>query len=359
MALLSSLDAVFPWFVCLSFRKVRDMIRGSLARSAFIGFVLIVAVSSANAQVAHTLEGKVHLPNGDLPPHSVKVTLTFNGARVYETFTDLSGRFSFGPLRRGIYHLIAEGDGEVFETTTVRAEVSAYVSAAQTFTQNIQLKPKAGKPLPRAAVVSAEELDASIPEQARKSYQKGMKDGSDQKPENAIKHFQKAIEAHPQFYLAHVGMAEQYAKLNRYDEAIAAFRKAIELKADRAAAQVGLGVTLVKQKKYSDALGPLRRSIEIENQYSTPYLFLGLAEMMTGDYTSAETNLLRAYQIDKPALSHIYLANLYDLKGEPAKAIQHLEAFLKENPDNPNAGQIREVIKKLRTQKTKDKDEGG
>ena len=44
-------------------------------------------------------------------------------------------------------------------------------------------------------------------------------------------------------------------------------------------------------------------------------MFLGLSEMMTGDYKSSEANLLRAYEIGKPALARMYLANLYDLKG--------------------------------------------
>ena len=102
-----------------------------------------------------------------------------------------------------------------------------------------------------------------------------------------------------------------------YDEAVAAYQKAIELRSDRAAAHVGLGLIFVKQKKYAEAIAPLRRSLDIEKQSSTPYLFLGLSEMMTGDYKSSEANLLRAYEIGKPALAHVYLANLYELTGEP------------------------------------------
>src|SRR4029078_4031858 len=145
---------------------------------------------------------------------------------------------------------------------------------------------------------------------------------------------------------------EQYAKLKRDDEAAAAYQKAIDMKPDRAPAYVGLGVMLVKQKKYSEAISPRRRSLEIEKQSSTPYLFLGLAEMMTGDYQSSETSLLRAYEIGKPPRAHLCLANLYDLKGEPAKAIEHLKAFIKESPNLPEERQaeIREVIEKLRKQ---------
>lgn len=324
------------------------MPKGHLIRVAAVSATVLLAFFSSYGQGSHTLQGKVILPNGSPPPNSVKVTLTFNGRRLYETFTDLSGRFSFTGLQRGMYELIAEGDDLSFETTKINAEVSAYGSAPQAFTQNIQLRFKANKTVPPASVTSVEALDPNVPQRAREAYQKGIKRAEDNNPEQAVKLLQEAIAIHSQFYSAHVALAEQYTKLKRYAEA--AYRKAIELKSDRPSAHIGLGVLLVKQKKYDEAIGPLHRSIEIDKQSSTPYLFLGLAEMMTGKYQSSETNLLRAYDIGKPTLAHIYLANLYDLKGEPSKAIEQLKAFLKENPELPNSRQteIREAIEKLR-----------
>jgi tetratricopeptide (TPR) repeat protein len=150
-------------------------------------------------------------------------------------------------------------------------------------------------------------------------------------------------------------LGEQCDKLKRYPEAEAAYKRAVELKSDAAAAHSGLGVVLVKQKKYAEAIPPLRRSVEIHKASSAPYLFLGLAEMMTGDYDSAESNLLRAYEISKPTIAHIYLANLYEQRRQPGKAIEHLQAYLKENPESPNSEQIREAIDKLRKQIPKQK----
>jgi Tfp pilus assembly protein PilF len=274
------------------------------------------------------------------------VTLSYNGRRINETFTDLSGRFFFTGLGNGIYYLTAEGDGETFETTTLNAEVTAFGRSSQTFTQNIQLRLKPGKSLPAAGVVS---VDTAVPEGARKAYEKGVKKAGDNKPEEAIKLLQESIQAHPAFYAAHIMIGEQYGKLQRYDEAVAAYQKAIELKSDAPDGHVGLGVTFVKQKRYAEAIVPLRRGIELNKQSPTPYLFLGLAEMFTGDYTAAEADLLRGYEIAKTPIVHLYLANLYELKGEPAKAIERLKAFLKENPNLNEARQadIRQAIDKL------------
>lgn len=321
-------------------------------RIAILVAGILIASLVAFAQGQNSLQGKVHFADGTTPAAPVRVTLTYNGMNVYETFTDLSGRFSFTGLHRGVYELAAEGDDQTFETTKVNAEISAYGSAPQTFTQNIQLRLKSGKAVPPAGVVAAEALDPSIPARSREEYQMGVKDAGNNKPENAVKHFQEAIIIYQPFYSAHVAIAEQYAKLKRDEEAASAYQKAIELKPDRAAAYVGFGVMRVKQKRYVDALAPLRRSLEIDRRSSTPYLFLGLAEMMTGDYLASEADLLRAYEIGKPSLAHIYLANLYELKHEPAKAIEHLKAFLKENPQLPDARQteLRDAIEKLRKQ---------
>jgi Tfp pilus assembly protein PilF len=318
-------------------------------RVAALAVAIVVASATAFAQNIHTLQGRVSFANGAQPANPVRVTLTFSGKPVYETFTDLSGRFSFSGLSRGMYRLTAETDGQTFETTRVDAEVSGFGSP-QTFTQNIQLRSKGGNPPASAAVVSVEESDPNLPVKAREQYQKGLKQARDNKPEKAIKLFEEALTAHPQFYSAYVALAEQYAKVKRDQESAAAYQKAIEIKPDNASAYVGFGVMLVKQKQYAEAIPPLRRSLELDKQSSTPYLFLGLAEMMTGDYQSAEASLLRSYEIGKPALARIYLANLYELKGEPEKAIQQLKSFLDETPNLPDErrAEIRTAIDKLR-----------
>jgi tetratricopeptide (TPR) repeat protein len=319
-------------------------------RFVSIALATLLAATTSLGQAAHSLQGRVVLPNGAQPPNPVKITLSFSGKRVHEAFTDLSGRFFFSGLSRGRYQLSAEGDGATFETTQAEAEVLGFGSGSQTYTQNIQLRVKAGKTIAAAGVTSVEAMDPNLPPRAREQYEKGLKLSRDNNPEKAVKLFEEALTAYPQFYSAHIAVAEQYAKLKRDQEAVAAYQKAIDIKPDRAPAYVGIGVMLVRQQRYPEAIPPLRRSLEMDKLSSTPYLFLGMAEMMTGDYMAAEANLLRSYEIGKPALARMYLANLYELKGEPEKAIQQLKAFLEESPNLPDErrAEIGRVIDKLR-----------
>ena len=310
--------------------------------------LLLLAPAGARAQGTNTLEGRVSLPSGAQPAQSVRVTLTQGGRRIFETFTDLSGRFIFAGLRRGAYRLTAEGDGRLFETTSVDVDISSIGSGAQAYA-NIQLAPKAGAAAEgQPSSVTAEEIDPSVPERAREKYRQGVRSAADGKAEQAAKLFAEAVAAHERFYVARMALAEQLYKLKRYDEAAAAYRKASELEPDLAAPYVGVGVTLVAQGRYEEGARLLRGVVELDKDLPAPYLSLGYAEMMLGDYAQAERHLLRAVELGRPPLARVYLANVYEQTGEPARAAAQLEAFLKENPDSPQKEGVRAALDKLR-----------
>lgn len=315
---------------------------------------LLLCASAARArQGANSLEGRVTMPNGEAPPQSVRVTLTLNGRRIYETFTDLNGHFTFSGIANGSYMLIAESDGSsVFETTSVRADATAFGSP-QSFTQNIQLRLKPGATLERASTVSVEELDPSIPARAREEYRQGVKSAAENKAEDAARHFAEAVREHPAFYAAELALADEYEKRQRHEDALAAYKRASELKPERHEPYVGIGVSLVNLKRYDEGIRLLRGVIELDKTLTAPYLSLGYAEMMTGDYKSAESHLLRACELNRASVAQVYLANVYEQTNEAQQAINHLEIYLKENPKTPNAEALRAAIEKLRRKQKK------
>ncbi len=328
-------------------------LRRLLIRITFASLALLCAAARAQSQGINSLEGRVVLPSGAQPAQSVRVTLTEAGRPIYETFTDISGRFHFSGLRPGSYQLTAEGDGQTFETTTVNVEVGTF-GGAQTLTQNIQLRPKDGGATPPAGTVSAEEIDPGVPDAAKEKYKQGLKTAADNKPEQAAKLFAEAVADYARFYAANLALAEQLSKLQRYDEALAAYSRAGEIKPDRAEPYVGIGVTLVSERRYDEGIKMLRGVIEVDKSLPAPYLSLGYAEMMTGDYKSAEEHLLRSLELSKPALARVYLANVYEQTGEFSKAVSQLETYLKENPHSPQADAVRDAIEKLK-RKAKEK----
>ncbi|HEX6185770.1 MAG TPA: tetratricopeptide repeat protein [Pyrinomonadaceae bacterium] len=326
--------------------------RARLALACLALLLLTASAREARAQ-GYTLEGRVALPSGAQPAQPVRVTLTLSGRRLFETFTDLSGRFEFSGLRSGTYRLTAEGDGRLFETTSVEVEISSVGGGTQVYA-NIQLTPKSGANTTQASSVTVEELDPSVPERAREKYRQGIRSAADGKAEQAVKLFAEAVAAHERFFVARMALAEQLYKLKRYDEAAAAYRKASELEPDRAGPYVGVGVTLVAQGRYEEGIRLLRGVVELDKDLPAPYLSLGYAEMMVGDYAAAEGHLRRAVELGRPPLARVYLANVYEQTGDPARAAAQLEAYLKENPDSPQKEGVRAALDKLR-KKAKEK----
>jgi Tfp pilus assembly protein PilF len=319
------------------------------ARVAIACLALLLSASAARAQGPSGVEGRVMLPSGAQPAQPVRVRLIQSGRPVFETYTDLSGRFYFSGVHTGSYQLTAEGDGSTFETTTVSVEVSVFSGGGQNITQNIQLRAKAGAGAASpAGTVAAEEIDPGVPDPAKEKYRRGMKSASDNKPEEAVKLFQDALKEHERFYAAALALGAQLSKLQRYDEALAAYRRAGELKPDKPEPYVGVGVSLVSMKRYDEGIRMLRGVIEVDKELPAPYLSLGYAEMMTGDYRPAEEHLLRALELGKPPLARIYLANVYEQTGDFARAASQLEAYLKENPGSPQAEPVRAALDKLK-----------
>ena len=313
---------------------------------------LLLSTSAARAQGANSVEGRVSLPSGLQPAQPVRVRLTLNGRPVYETFTDLSGRFNFSGISNGTYQLTAEGDGQTFETTTVSVEM---FGGAQGFTQNIQLRAKAGAAAAApAGVIAAEEIDPGVPDAAKDKYRRGRKSAAENRPEDAVRYFQDALKEHASFYAASLALGSQLSKLSRYEEALAAFKSAGELKPERPEPYVGVGAALVGMKRYEEGIRMLRGVIEVDKELPAPYLSLGYAEMMTGDYKASEEHLLRALELGKPPLARIYLANVYEQTGDFARAASQLEAYLKENPNSPQSEAVRSALDKLK-KKAKEK----
>ncbi len=324
------------------------------ALAALACVALIACAPPASAQQGpNSLEGRVTLPNGEPPRQPVRVALSLNGRNVYETFTDLSGRFNFSGLANGTYTVTAESDGSSFESTSARVDLGVFGGGPQNYTQNIQLRMKPDAAAGPAGTVSVEELDPSVPARAKDAYRQGAKSAAENRPEEAARHFADALREHPTFYAAQLALADQYAKLQRHEEALAAYKRASELKPDRHEPYVGVGASLVNLKRYDEGIRLLRGVVEIDKTLPTPYLSLGYAEMMTGDYKSAEPHLLRACELNKSSVAHVYLANVYEQTGEFSKAVEHLQTYLKENPKTPNAEAVHAAIDKLRRKQKK------
>jgi tetratricopeptide (TPR) repeat protein len=336
------------------------------AKSIFPILVFLTLPLTSHAQGGHTLQGKVIAPNGMQPNGPVKITLTFNGRRMYEAFSDLSGRFSFTGLAPGTYQLTAEGDDHSFETTSIYAEVSAFGSAPQLFSQDIQLRPLVGQPLGQTAFVNAFVQD--VPKPARQALDRAMKLNVDNKSDAAIEKMQEAIKLFPQYFEAHFQLGNQFMKLGRLDEAIAELDRAREVNANDERLYQSFGLVLMRQKNYAVAVAVFTEASRLNplnpvNALMKATAFIHQAYSInsatgTGDrehlLNRASVALIQASNLSDKRLKadHLTLAMFYEMKEERDRAASELESYLLENPNARNAEDLRQSIKKLRSQKS-------
>ena len=302
-------------------------------------------------------------PGGSQPNAPVKVTLTLSGKRIYETFTDLSGRFSFPGLARGNYQLTAEGDGQTFIQTSVYAEVAAFGRGQQLFTQDIQLRASPAKgPQGPASVVSAFYQD--IPKAAKQAFERGQKLSSEGNAEAALGKLQEAVKIFPAYFEAHLALGNHFLKAGLFDQAIAELDKAREVNPNDERLYQSFGLILLQQKNYPMAIAIFAEASRLNPTNPVNVLMKATAQIHQASVVDpatqaterkellgkAEVALAEAYRLSGQKLTadHLTLALFYELKDEPGRAADELEEYLRKSPKT-NAQAIQSEIKRLRS----------
>jgi len=334
--------------------------------SSLVSAILLSLLLSVTAlsQGGHTLQGRVITPNGTQPTAPVRVTLTISGRRVYETFTDLSGRFSFPGLARGSYLLRADGDGRTYIETSVYAEVSAFGNAPQLFTQDIQLRPIAEKSVARASVINAFTQD--IPKAAREKLEGANKLAGQGKNEAAIMGIQEAIRIFPRYFEAHLSLGNELLKADRLEDAIAELDLAREINPNDERLYQSFGLLLMRQKNYPVAVAIFAEASRLNPANPVNALMRATAliyqasvidpvapeklQQRNNIIQKAELALSQAYDLSGQRMKadSLTLAVFYDVKGESARAADELEDYLRKKPESKNAEAVRKEIERLR-----------
>ena len=103
----------------------------------------------------------------------------------------------------------------------------------------------------------------------------------------AIKAFEKAALAEPDYALAYFGLGITYSRLEFWEKALASFAKAVALSPSHAEAYLGLGVAYTVLGRNDDALEVCRKAVEVKPEYAQAHYALALIYLKLGDQASA------------------------------------------------------------------------
>jgi tetratricopeptide (TPR) repeat protein len=338
-----------------------------LRTAAHLFFALALtacAAASARAQ-GHTIRGKVRNASGANVSRA-NVQLEQNGTPVNQTVTNNEGDFNFTGLTETSYTLVVSATDYNTATESVEFVRSTSVNSnGETRTVEITLLTKEGVRPPRPGL----DFVQDVPREARAAFDAGLRAARENRPADAVSSYESAIKIFPPYFEAHFVLASALAKQGRFDDSIKHLEEARRVNPKDDRVYDLFARVLVLERKYAVAARvyaeaarlnpdepqyPFAQGVALIEQGATidPAKSKANADERAYAFAQAEKALMRAYQISFRKLSevHLQLARLYEKEGDPARAADELEAYLRKVPGAKNADAIRQAVKTLRAQ---------
>jgi Flp pilus assembly protein TadD len=225
---------------------------------------------------------------------------------------------------------------------------------SRTFVQNIFLRPKEKlvNVRPSGGTVTVGEFNREVPKEAKKAYERGVKEAERKNYEKAVTHFQQAVVSYPRYVQAINDLGVQYLRLNRHGEALAAFEQAIEIEPRTPHPYINIGYIRLQQKEFAQAAESLRKAVEMDSANWSAHMLYGVALTQTEQFEQAQRELERALSLGPPpeaSVVRLQLANLFMRRRDFPRAIEQMENYLSEVPKAQDADHVREMIKRLKS----------
>jgi predicted CXXCH cytochrome family protein len=165
------------------------------------------------------------------------------------------------------------------------------------------------------------------------------------RPEDAMRQYEQAIQIDGQFYPAKANLAVLYSQQGRNREAEQLLRSALEQQPDLHDVAYSLGLLLVELQEYAEALGYLEQAAAGMPGQSRIYYNLGLLYQFMGNLPRAEASLAAALALEPQNLEYLYaLADHYIKTGHFEEARPIAEEMMATHPEEPVGRQMLEFI---------------
>ncbi len=159
----------------------------------------------------------------------------------------------------------------------------------------------------------------------------------EQKWNEAIDAYQRAIGIDPQNADAYVGLGDAYMGLGKWVEALGSYKKAVELDPQSADAQYALGDAYNTMRMHGDAFAPLVKAIQLDPGFAEAYYGIAHAYLSGKQYAKSISFLNSAIRL-KPdyedahyglAIAYLNLGNQKGLDGERKRLVALNSALVK------------------------------
>jgi tetratricopeptide (TPR) repeat protein len=186
----------------------------------------------------------------------------------------------------------------------------------------------------RASFERAVKLRASYPDTLANAWNNlGLLAAREGRTEEAIGHFQQALQLSPDHLVALVNLGSAHRQLKQWDEARKAFERALALSPNDPEVNYGLGMVFAQTNDTARALEHLQRALQSRPAYPEALNNLGILYLRTQRRDEAVAKFEECIRVT-PAFdqSYLNLARVYVVEGAPDKARAVLQELLKQRP---------------------------
>ena len=313
------------------------------------------------------LRGKVVLDQGMQITEPIPIQRVCNGQARREGYTDSEGNFSIQVGDSSNFQDASESGAFGGTRTTqitsrqlwncdLRAVLPGYTSssislAGRDFNDmssvgNIVLHRIGGS---EGNSISVTSLKA--PDKAKREYQKALENYDEKKYSDVEKHVAKAVELYPQYAVAWELRGKAQMMRHQDDEAIKSYEAAIAADDKLVGPYIRLASVYSMQSKWKDVLRLADRATSLDPlNYPDAWLLRGAAEYNLKQFPDAERSTVKAIDLDKEhrfPRAELLMGSLMQIKQNYVGAAEHFRAFLKYEPNAPEAAQISSFLAKF------------
>ncbi|HEY2383368.1 MAG TPA: tetratricopeptide repeat protein [Terriglobia bacterium] len=327
-----------------------------------LGKILLVFVlaQGAGTQRLGAIRGQIIIPTAHASDRILVELQKADGPPAGQTYSDTLGHYEFGALVPGSYILLVHVDG--YEDIRQEVGVGSGTFGAQVV--NIQLRETetliSVKPTVAAdQVIDVNELGRNYPRKAIQDYEKSREAIRKGNNAGAIEILSGVLKIAPDFYSAHNTLGTLYQKTGRFTEAEDEYRRARELNPRSPDPLVNIGSLYIDEaalytadretagKILDNALDILEDALKMKRS-APAYYFLGSANYRSSFYEEAEEDFKRSLALDSHmGASQLMLANVYIKQQKWQDALEHLDAYLNDNPSVSDRPQIEATRSKV------------
>jgi tetratricopeptide (TPR) repeat protein len=169
------------------------------------------------------------------------------------------------------------------------------------------------------------------------------------KTDEAIAHYNKALELDPNYGEGHYNLANALLRLGRTQEAVAHYEKALEIYPKNISARYNLASVLVQSGRVEEGIAHHRKALELNPKNAAAHNNLGVALLRAGRVEEAAAHYRQALALDpNNSQANYNLANTLVQKGQLDEAVQYYKRALQSNPRDAAAhDRLSKVLRQL------------